>query len=358
MPDAIGLTAEQILAIPADRPERLFTGARGTLQAEFRALAKLWHPDLRQADPKATDVFARLGALHSSAERLLDGGAWPTPGAEGVMELALASGKVRRRAYRRAHPLDGGASGRAYVGDLAVTFAFEPGSLDLATVGERTVAELRYADARMEAKVRPRLPKVSDASGLADGGRVITLTKTKDVLILRDVLGHFGGRMDARHVAWIVSDLLDLCCYLGWAGLTHNAISPDTAFVSPHHHAVSLLGGWHFAAPVGGPLAALPEGAADIADPAILAAKRADPRLDLDMVRATGRELLGDPRGTTLRRDASVPAAMADWLCGASRGDAVADATAWRAALERGFGRRTFFEMNLTADDLYGEASG
>ena len=52
------LTADQILAIPATEPERLFTGDPAVARWEYRKLVSAWHPD-HNRDARAGAVFDR-----------------------------------------------------------------------------------------------------------------------------------------------------------------------------------------------------------------------------------------------------------------------------------------------------------
>lgn len=57
------MTPAWILAIPAHEPERLFT-VPDQIAAEYRILAKRFHPDLPGGD---TGAFAHLAELHADA---------------------------------------------------------------------------------------------------------------------------------------------------------------------------------------------------------------------------------------------------------------------------------------------------
>jgi len=87
---------------------------------------------------------------------------------------------------------------------------------------------------------------------------VLVVEKAPDQVPLRDLLEHLNGKLSAEHTAWILSSLLNIACYLQYAALTHNAVSPDTFFVSPEAHSGALLGGWWYATAAGARIGALP----------------------------------------------------------------------------------------------------
>ena len=104
------------------------------------------------------------------------------------------------------------------------------------------MAGLRFADGRMAAQLQPGLPEIAARFETADRlALALVLRKAPDLLLLSDVLAHFNGRMDARQVAWIISSLLNLACYLDYARLAHNAILTDAVFISPPRHSSALL---------------------------------------------------------------------------------------------------------------------
>lgn len=343
------LSAAALLAVPADCPERLFAGSPDAVRRDYRLLAMRWHPD-RCADPLAHAVFQHVAQLYGQAQARIGRGDWTcrTP-----LRLVAVDGRTYDIHYLRRHPFE---LGTMFVGATIAAFVVGREHADLVDNAERTLRALPYADARMHAQIAGLLPAYPFAGAFATGDAyVIVVRKRPDVLLLRDVLDHAGGRLDPRHVAWVVSALLNVCCYLHYAGLVHNALSPDTCFISPPDHTVSVLGGWWYAAAAGGRMVAAPAatiawGPHDLPDHG-----RADIRTDLELVRAIGRELLGDVSGVRLARTGAAPAALIDWLRLPAPDDPIEDYRTWRTrVLPDSFGARRFVELPLTQSDIYG----
>ena len=77
-------------------------------------------------------------------------------------------------------------------------------------------------------------------------------------------------------------------------------------------------------------------------------------RTDLELIRALGRELLGDISGARLMREKAAPPPMLDWLRLPAPQSAVDDYHTWqRQVLTASFGERRFMKLDLSADDLY-----
>ena len=338
------MNAEQILAV--SRPQALFSGATDVATAEYRTLAKAWHPD-RCSDPRASEVFAHVKDLYDEAIKRLAEGRW-----EGAGRVVLATERGT------SMPVDYQASaafelGRQYVSAARVVYVVEaPHRLLVTRASERLQRGFTYPSDRVAKDISRCLPLSCERHALAGDAHALMVPKTNDLLLLRDVLQFFGGHMDARHVAWVLSALYNLVCYLSHAGIVHHAISPDTVFVSPKYHSVALLGGWWYAVDAGQPVTVVPARTHAYLPWKVRISKRADPLTDLELILATGRELLGDLAGATLTPSAA-PKAMLSWLSMASTGTAFAAYKAWDVVLAASFGPRKFVPLDITADQVY-----
>jgi hypothetical protein len=328
------LTADQLLRIPATTPEALFPPDKAAIERVWRALAARWHPD-RNPGTEATSVFQHVAALRRAALQRLNRGEWWAPG---CVTLTGDDGRAWRLRYMRRSAFE---LGELLVGNDIAAWIVDAAHDDLAAAALRTIGDFRFADDAMRAAASRYLPSVAGTVMTADR-RAVVMRKPADMILLADLLRHEGGRLDARHVAWILSELLCCACWLQWAGLTHNAIAPGTVFVSPADHAVAVLGGWWYAAPAGARLAALPARSVALAPADIVRRKQADPRTDLELIRGLGRDMVAD-----------APPALAAWLAEASRGSARDDYTHWQKVLTDAFGPRRFAALNVRFDGVY-----
>ncbi len=342
------LQADEILR--ASQPGAIFTGIdERTLSNEFRALAKRWHPDINRT-PDAALVMAQLKKLYDAGCEMLQRGTWEIPG---VVRLA---DKKANKEYR-IHYLASRAFelGVMYISHSLVAYVLDPQHRDLFDNADGLLTiGFRYASPGMEGEVSRYLPRLMKAFETEDGRLCMVINKTPDLLLLQDVLAYYKGQIPDRHAAWIQSTLHNLVCYLEYAGLTHNDISPDTYFISPLHHCGALLGGWWYATETGNRIRKLNARSYRLLPPDIKAGRIADHRLDFELVRATGREMLGDITGVKLEAMHVAPKAMVDWLRFVSTGSAIEDYERWGDVLRDSFGPRRYVEMELTADKLYG----
>ena len=343
MNNVIALSAEALLAIRPSEPERLFTGDEDTAKQEFRALASLWHPD-RCPGAGMTGVFQHVNRLYDTAVRKLRGGIWQTPG---LLVLRATDGATYKIRYRKEREFE---LGRQFVGSEIVAYVVGKDHADLFENALQVIGRLPCADARMAAEVQRYLPEIVRHFETGEGW-VLVLRKTPDLVLLRDLLDHYGGRMDARHVAWIVSSLLNLACYLDYARLAHNAILADTWFVSPSQHGGALLGGWWYAVRQGERMRAAPAATVQYAPFDVMDRRCGDSRTDLELIRALGRELLGDATGARLAREKAAPQPMIDWLQLPAGDSALRDYQIWmNRVLKDSFGKRRFVKLDVSAD--------
>jgi hypothetical protein len=329
------ITLEALLRIPADEPERLFT--RAGFKTEYRTLAGRWYAAAR-TDAAASEAVGHLNVLYKHAKMKLAAGEWERPN---VRIVRSAHGEVIELPYRVRRRFE---LGEMLIGDDYIAYLVELAHRDLF---ERATAALNafvYADAAMQAVIEPHLPtRHRTFEGAATASRpaalIMIVPKTADLLCLADVLAHLGNAMDPKHVAWIMTRLHDLACWLQWSNRHHNDIALDTVFVSPQLHAVAVLGGWWYATRGDEALHALPARTVDAMPADVLRSKRSD--------RLLGCELLGS---------APAPHPMNTWLRTASAGDALTDYFEWGRVRDKTFGKRTFIPLGITADHLYSQS--
>lgn len=344
MIDVTTLTAEAILAVPKDQPQLLFSSNEDEAKDQFRKLSHIWHPDRRPSDLTVQPHFSALYDL--AIERIKDD-SWVKPN---TITIKTKDGYIEI-VYRRHHKID---LGDMYISDNVVTFLIDREFTDLYRHGVSVIKGFKFANEKMKEEVARFLPVIQAEVETADR-LVLVVKKTKDLVLLRDVIDHFKGEIDCKHVAWITSRLYNFACYLEYCGLSHPDISPDTVFISPEKHSMALLGGWWFVVKKGEKLKAAPARTIALLPSDLLKNPKADGRVVNELVRSVGRETLGDVMGSKLLMKSHIPAAMSMWLRGSGTEKSIDEYKTWvDKILKASFGERRYVELKLTADDLYG----
>jgi hypothetical protein len=357
MRDISSLTAKTLLSIHS--PERLFSNSLPQAKQEYRTLACQWHPD-RRKEEFAPAVFAHIVQLYRLAQTKLLDGSWDEPCEKieaetpGIVKFRDSdNGSVRSIECLSVRRFELGVM---YVGSHSVAFEVRREFDDLFRNGRRAIHSLLFPDREMAAEMSRCLPEIIGSFNTAFS-KVLVLRKTPDQILLADIISHYGGKVEPfEHAGWILNVLLNIACYLQWSGLSHNAIGPETFFVSPLRHSGMLLGGWWYATKEGQALTAVPDRSLGFIPPDIIADKRANARADLELIRLTGRELLGDASGFHLTFDSAAPPALVDWLQLPSAGSAVEDYQTFKhRVLPKCFGAPRFIDMKLEGKDIYKE---
>jgi hypothetical protein len=356
MRDLQQLTAEKILAI--NLPEVLFSQSSNEAKIEYRFLARRWHPDC-DPDPNAVKVFAHIAQLYRAAQVKSASGQWnkPTEKIEnriaGVRTFKLEGGASKTFQFRTVRHFE---LGTMFVADNFVVFEINREHEDILDNGRKRIHTLHFKDDAMALAMSKYLPQIQETFKTAQTD-ILKIRKTPDQLLLSDVMNHFDGQLKPiEHVGWVINNLLNVVCYLEWSGIAHNAISPETVFISPLRHSAMLLGGWWYATKLGRRITALPDRSLNYIPPDVLRSRIADVRTDLELIKSVGREMLGDITGASLAFDKDLPPDLVEWLLLPSTGRAAEDyRTFKREVLPNAFGSPKFVNMHLDAELLYKE---
>jgi DnaJ domain len=321
-------------------PGEIFSGNNGSLKQEYEKLALQYHPDHNRS-AKAHEEFLHLQELYKRAQEEMKEGFWES---KDVLQFASYHAKFRKRVDL---PI-----GKMYVGDFHVTFFIEKGYKALWDNAVRRIKRFCYASDRMKNEISRYLPSIRTTTELPKY-YVLVLNKTPDLILLRDI--PFATLPDrGKHVAWVISSLYNLLCYFEYARITHNDISLDTYFISPKYHSGALLGGWWYSCKKGDRLTVVPTDSYSLFSPTMRKTKLADYSLDKELLRAVGRELLGDRAGAKLITNKVAPMPFINWLKCSTSQPAVKEYALWDIVLSESYGKKKFIPMNLTIKDIYG----
>lgn len=340
------LTAEEILEISLDRPERLFT--IDNLKEEVRQLNKLWHPDVSK-HPDATIVFQRIQFLKKTAEERIANNTWDGPAKLTFWDKDTTSEFIFR--YRRVVDFD---IGRMYIGQKHIVYVIDSSNEDLFENGIKTIQDIKYPAKKFEDEFKKQMPNIIRVTH-SNIGFVLVLEKTPDLVLLRDLLDYLpNNKMDPRHMAWIMSTLCNLACFLELNNIAHCGLVPDNIWISPANHYAVLLGGWWYARKEGNKLLALPSNVISILPSSVFSDKKAKLSFDRMLIKATGLECVGDTThtGSMVLTDKTIPAGVLNWLRSPSAKSATEEYRNWAKARE-GFGPRKFVELVVDIDKIY-----
>jgi len=337
-------TAENILSLSTREADKLFPGDEKAVKAAFKSLAKAWHPDTN-GDPRSAKVFQHLILLRDAALNRNGGGR----SAELLKYVIRKSDGTSL--LMKCHRIHKGDFGNIIVGRHSVAYEYPADWNDLAAAEEQHVRNFEFADKEMR-KEFSRFLAAFDRKFETVGGTVLVYRRPTDTVLLADLMAHCG-RISPVHAAWIVSSMINLACYVQWAGFVHGAISPENLLVCPEKHSLVLVGGWGYATEIGKRPKALPRRTVELLPRLAAKGQTISTSADLELIKLTAQEILGAPGGGGMRLQKGVPMPLADWLAQPAGDDAIEEYERWNEVLKDSFGPRRFVNMGVKPADIY-----
>lgn len=339
------MTAIQILN--AKEPGDLFTGDEAIMKSEYWSLAKEWHPDHHNNSTESNKVTVHLNLLYKRGLEMLKKGDWKR---ENFIKFIAKDGKMHEINYYAVHDFE---FGKTFLCNTVVIYIIPLLYKHLFNNAVRVINGFQYAHDEMRKEFSRYVPTDITTFETNDEELGIVVHKSSDLLLLRDVLNHYNGQMPDRHVAWIISRLLNIVCYIEYNGITHNGISLDTFFISPPLHGGALLGGWWYSVPTGSKMIGTSQDILALMSPESQRNKISSIYTDLECVRSIGRELLGDKNGTRLLTMKAAPDPFIQWLRGTSLGNPKGTYKRWNEVLTESYGPRQFVALDITKEIIY-----
>lgn len=331
------MRAEEILKAG---PRQLFPGSPAEIKTKFKRLASVWHPD-HCSHPQSPDVFQHVLKCRDAAlrgdehiEHYVFTRAAPEKGEPSQFKLA----------YMRARNFE---MGKILVSQTNVSYLVTKDTLGLAEQARKQ--RWQFFDKKMEGEMSKYLPKPTRTVSTTEG-LFMAYRRESDQILLSDLLEWEKGKVDPRHVMWMISSLLNTCSYLEVTRTAHCALLPQYLLVSLDMHSVALTGPTLYATPWGHRPKAVPtEVLAAYPELRVKETVVADSRLDLTMVRRIAMLALGHSSPGLLANDRSLHEGLRKWVCSPAPKSAVKDYVAWEGLR----GSRKFTPYETTASEMY-----
>lgn len=338
-------TIDEILQI--NNPTQLFPNDKIKAKQIKNDLLKKYHPDLHGGDEKYSRVTSKINELYLQAIESIEKGLWID---ENLIKLKGVDGKTYSMSFNKEYDFE---LGKFYIGNKSILYLIEKDFEDLVDNALKRINSLNYANEDMRNEFEKYLPKILKKIETIEGKICLLIEKTEDVYCLKDILNYYNGKIPAKHVAWILSSIYNILCFLDFNKISHNGISIENYFISPKFHSGLLLGGWWYAVPYKEKMIGTTSEIYDIMPPDIQDTKIASCSVDLESVKLLGRILLGDKVGHSFINDSNIPEPFSNWVRGVSCDDSLKEYKLWTKALISSFGERKFVEMNIDKNLIY-----
>lgn len=324
----------------ATRPEQVFYGIKTAeeLASAYRKIMKSVHPDV-SSHPMAAAASATLQGLYEKARKAVADGTWT--GEDRTWVFKTRRGHVYSRYLTKRESEHPGlvevttASGAG--------FEVPPDWKKRADRSAKLVSSLHefLDDKEVDKTVRGYLPsglKVFDGASSV----LVSARRSPGGVCVADVL-RAENSLTPKTAAWVMSSLMDACCFLAYTRTVHGALTANNVFLIPGLHTVQVVGGWWYATEIGAKMDRVP---AEVygAAPKNFSDKRSKTVMDLESVKALGRRVLVGRTDT--------PGPMQKWLMMPARPVATEEYSAWVKARDLSFERK-FHPAEFTADGIH-----
>lgn len=332
--------------LKATKPGDIFTNDFNIARSEYKALVKKYHPDVCKS-PKAKDIFQKITEFYNDALEEIANKTWSKTN---LIKINKKSGKGVEITFLTTFNFELGV---CYVCNNHIVYVFDSDKKKYRDNMVDILKTLKYRDREMEEEFSRYFPKIVDTYETAEGKYCVVLTKTPDVFPLKSLHEFYKGKIPDRHVAWIMSRLSNISCFLKYNGIIHNGISIENCYISPEHHAMMLYGGWWYAVKEKTNMIGTTKEIYDLMPVSAKSSKIASYITDLESIKYIGRSLLGDSNCRTLAAKATIPKSILEFLIKGSGDDAYKEFKDWDAALDKGYGIRKFIPLNVTKEQIY-----
>lgn len=321
----------------------IFDENESLCKARYRELTKIYHPDAKNGD---RDLFEHITELYKKALELIQDGKWEK---SNYISLKTDKNKHLQITYQTKYQFE---LGICYVCCKHVIYILEKDKEKYYRNYLEKVKSLKYATPEMETVMKRTMPLIISNGRLDTGEYYIVLSKTEDVYPLKNLLSYMN-EIPGKHVAWIISRLSSICCYLEYNHFVHNGIDINSCFVSPKYHSILLFGGWWYTSKIGDRLLGTTKEIFDLMPVVAKTEKKANTITDLESVKLIGRTLFNEKTCRTLNERTDIPKPIKDFLIRGSGDDAITEMSIWDENLNKAYGQRKFIELNVTEKDIY-----
>lgn len=342
----MAFSKEEVLAVKD--PLILFGETTLSQNRVFRKLRSKWYPKTGGTS-EDSEAVRHIKDLYSELKSRLEAGVAIKPGAK-VVEFDLDDAHLTCE-YQEVRNISGFAD--AYLGPTNLWYKVPAENSDLAGIWHDNYAELHkvvknIANAAdglrgfFHSTLYPQR-KSSDASY-----SLLRLELLPDYISLASLI-QVKKHLDPRHVAWMITRLLNYVCLMERAGIYCVGLSPEAILVQPGSHDLIVAEGWQYHSS-SGRLLAVPATTARVC-PGMVASRSPNPRHMNALVKYVARCALGDSTGMSLPAD--VPLELAAWVNSPDQSHPVRELHNWNSLKVRAFGSPRFIQWDLTRRAFY-----
>ena len=307
------------------------------LKKQFHEYLKTFHPDLHPGNKAYIEATQKINILYNRACMLISGGKWEE---RDTLYVEHKNGKkfVVKYSYKKDFEL-----GSFYVCRTKIIYLLDKkfkkyyDNFDISRLLKEVHPGLRDS-------FKEFLPKLKYKFENKDN-YVVIFDKSYDLIPLSCLLDFYNQKIPDKCSAWIISRLLNLCCFFKISGFVQCGIDPENIFVSPEKHNLVIYGGWWYSKKIGEKLLGISQFVYSNAPIYCKTSGLAREDLDLQSVRSIAKKINGWNK--------ILPKPIQDWENSGSSVNSVEEFSRWEKALTASYGERKFFKSNFDYNKFY-----
>ena len=201
----------------------------------------------------------------------------------------------------------------------------------------------KYANDDMKKVFEPILPKF-----IFNNNNIIVTNKNENLYSLKYIMMMLK-KLDNRTVMWIISRLMNLCCFMQFNNIAYNNFKIENLYVDTKNHNVYLLCGWWFFEKINSIVKFVDYEIYNIISTNIIKSKICTTKTDLICIKNIAKKLLGYEMNFI--RDNSIPNALKKWLIEQPGSNAFEEFQKWDRCIVDSFGKRKFTDFPINVNN-------
>lgn len=323
----------------------LFPNNLNDCKNEYKKLVKIWHPD-RNTTEDTNEVFAKITQLYNSALNLIKMNQWEK---SNYIQITTLTGIKVGINFFEKYEFE---LGTTYICKKYVIYKFYEKNKYYHNAIE-SINKLSYHDAKMKESISRMMPEILKMFTSTEGDHYIVIKKPEDVYPLKNLLQYFNNEIPDKHVAWILSRLYNIACFLKYNKMVHNGITVNNCYVCTDMHNIILIGGWWYSTKNDMKMLGTTKDIYNIMSVVTKSNKNSNPLTDLESIKLIGRTLLGESNCRKLALKSNVPKAFINFMISGSDKNSYNELTLWEKCLTESYGERKFIKLDVSEKDIY-----
>lgn len=331
--------------LSAKYPMDLFSDTEEKCKKEYKSYVKEWHPDISN-DKDALIIFKKLTNFYNEALQNIKDKKFIT---KDTIKLSFKnSSKSIEFIYKEHKKFE---LGDIYIGRKSINYIINGKKFFDNFIN--SVNSIIYKDDNMEKSFKWMIPDIKIKEELTDGKFIIVLSKKINEFPLENIYTNiFNNKMDHKHVAWIISRLLNMNMLFYINDITINGIDLKSVYINPYDHTANLYGGWFYATKVNKKLIGTSKEIYSLLESGT--EKIAKNKTDVECIKHLAIKLLGYNNLMDFKFNSKCPELIKEYILEASTNNILEEYTKWCNVIKNTYGiNRKFTEMNIDLDKIY-----